>query len=284
MRFLFVNKIDSIKGNEIFGSRTFGNDYVMQYEGPNGTQQIPPGLISEGVGQLVSWLAIERNNFTGRPVFLFADHIEIHAPVLPGSKVDMRGEIKEMDGETLVFSGEAHVDGKLVHKIQSSSGYFMPLQDMEDPNVTKQRFADLTGAGMQLIDDCAAYDWSSLAGTVAHQEEGKSIVISKTMSPKEPFYADHFPRFPVTPIVMINEMIGQATNKMIGPSAKSLMAKRVSDVKIKNFLKPDESCKISVKLIERGIIEGKDTIQTIAEIEKEGRKILRGRYIYEIGG
>jgi 3-hydroxymyristoyl/3-hydroxydecanoyl-(acyl carrier protein) dehydratase len=277
MRFLFVDKIKEYNDSKIVGSKHFSADSALRYR----NQQIAPGVISEAIGQLASWLAISRLNFASRPVFLFADRIQAHAPLAAGSNVELKAEITEMDEQTLVFRGEAFADGILVHTIHTSSGYFMPLQDLEDPLITRQRFAQLCGSGLDLDGQSGSFNFGSLVDRVVSNDE-RSIVCVKTMSKDEPFYADHFPRFPVTPIVMINEMIGEATRRLVSQifGEAELQIAEVSDVKIKNFLKPGETAEIKVQLIESMKVDGREGIQTVAELFKEGKRVLRGRYHY----
>lgn len=284
MRFLFVDKITQIAGDSIAGQKHFGPDEPLRYRPLAGEAEVAPGALSEAIGQLASWLCIQRNDFTGRPVFLFADQIKIHGPVKAGATVDLHAEIHELNSETLRFSGTAKVDGVLKVEIQNCSGYFMPLGDLEDPEVSKQRFNAMTSGGLKLdgaSGDPFAFD--SLAGETLTLLPRQSIRTLKVFAANEPFYKDHFPRFPVTPIVMLNEMIGTATARMLQLSgSKRLMPRALSGIKIRSFVKPCEPVEIAIKLVgERQ--EGAETyVETTAELIKEGKKILRGSYHYVV--
>ena len=283
MRFLFVDKIDEKTDTYIKGRKSFPIDDPMQYKSRNGEMQVAPGVVSEAIGQLVSWLCIEKNNFSGRPVFLFADTIEVLKPIKPGCEVIIEGTIDDLQDDTFVFSGKGYVDGECVHSITRCSGYFMPLGDLEDPEVTRDRFNHLVGEGLVLEDDGQAYDFESLVDEVVAIEPGKSITTKKQMKMDEPFYKDHFPRFPVTPIVMINEMIGRATTRLLEEEGgKFVFPHKVEGVKIKNFVKPGETCEVSVSIKDRTSVDDHEVIQMIAEIKKEGKRILRGKYSYRV--
>jgi 3-hydroxyacyl-[acyl-carrier-protein] dehydratase len=284
MRFLFVDKITDIAGDCIKGTRHFASDAPMQYSNAKGEAQIAPGVVSEAIGQLVSWLCIDRGGYTGRPVFLFADQIEICGIVTPGSTVDLVANIESIDDETFVFSGEASVDGRVVHKVKNISGYFMPLAEMEDPEITKQRYADLTNGGLKLEGDKGIFDFDKLIDeTVEHPSDDK-IVCVKTMNPDEKFYKDHFPRFPVTPIVMINEMIGQAAACLLCPNdPRALIPISVDGIKIRNFVKPGEQVTTEITVKSRKELpNGNTALATVAQVTKDGKTILRGKYIYEL--
>ncbi len=285
MRFLFVDQITRIDGAAIKGRTAFPPDHAMQYAGPQGQPQIAPGIISEAIGQLVSWLEIRNNDFTGRPVFLFADRIEILGTVRPGSTVELEGTIERSDADSFVFSGAAYVGGSVVHRVQSCSGYNMPLAKMEDPEIARQRFAALTNGGLTLDDDRLKFDFDLLSSSDIRIEPGKSACMRLALPASAGFYRDHFPRFPVTPIVIINEMIGLATSKCLDTHGRILLPRQVSAVKIKSFLAPEEICEVSVQITETlapsAACPG-GGVSAIAEISKNGKKILRGRYQYEI--
>ena len=284
MRFLFVDRITEITENEIRGLKFFGDTESLRY-GPEVSGEIAPGVISEAIGQLASWHAINRNEFTARPVFLFADRIEILKPVFPSSQVELCARIDSMDKETMVFSGEAYVDGNIVHRVSNINGFFMPLAKLEDPHVTRTRFNQLITRGMNLTEDVGVFEFESLVDEVDELKTGTEIIARKYMAADEPFYMDHFPRYPVTPIVMINEMIGQATQKMMGPREDNILRpKVVKSIKIKDFVRPEEGCEIRVKLKGRRTEGDYEIIETMAEITKEGKRILRGSYEYSVGG
>ena len=109
----------------------------------------------------------------------------------------------------------------------------------------------------------------------------ENVITQKVFSNNEPFYPDHFPRFPVTPIVVINEMIGEATAIMMGPAPGERATLRpiaVQDLKIKSFIRPGDQAQVTIRKIE--MIGAQ--FETIAEITVNGRRILRGRYRYEL--
>jgi len=290
MRFLFVDRIDALSESAIQGYKYFGPDEPLQYplhsafDGVAGNQ-VAPGVVSEAIGQLASWHALKKNGFSGRPVFLFADKITVEHPVAPGTGVHLKAEIHQLDAETMVFSGSALVDGRIVQAVSNCSGYFMPLDQLEDPAITRERFSSLVAGGLLLDAGVTSrYPFEDLCEEILGQEGSSSIVVRRTMRHDEPFYRDHFPRFPVTPIVMLNELIGAAAKALVGDKNVRLFPRTVSDVKIKSFVKPGETCIVRVKSQETtGDPSGARLLHTIAEIEKDGKRILRGRYSYEIG-
>lgn len=284
MRFLFVEKISDITADAITGSKSFGIDEPLRYRPLAGESEIAPGALSEAIGQLASWLCIQKNDFTSRPVFLFADKIKIHAAVAAGSTVDLHAEILQMDAETFRFNGTASVAGELKVEIKECSGYFMPLAELEDPEVSKQRFQAMTSGGLKLDGVSGQpFAFDGLAGETLALVPRQSIRTLKTFSADEAFYKDHFPRFPVTPIVMLNEMIGAATTRMLQLSgAKRLSSRELSGIKIRSFVKAGEPVEISIKLVGERQDGDLTYVETTAELIKEGKKILRGSYHYVV--
>ncbi len=284
MRFLFVEKISHLSAESISGSKHFGIDEPLRYRPLAGESDIAPGALSEAIGQLASWLCIQKNAFTARPVFLFADQIKIHGAVAAGSTVDLHADIQQMDQETFRFSGTASVAGEPKVQIKNCSGYFMPLAELEDPEVAKQRFQAMTAGGLKLDGVSGRpFGFDGLAGETLTLIPRQAIRTLKSFSANEPFYKDHFPRFPVTPIVMLNEMIGTATTCMLQLSgAKRLSPRELSGIKIRSFVKAGEPVEISIKLVDERQEGDLTYVETTAELIKEGKKILRGSYHYVV--
>lgn len=282
MRFLFVDQVSDRTETQVVGRRLFAADDPMQYRPLRGDPVVAPGAVSEAIGQLVSWLCLENNKFTARPVFLFADQINVRGMAPVGAVVELMAEIHEMDAESFRFSGAARVKGEVVQTIKDCSGYFMPLGELEDPEQTRERFKALTGGGLT-YDGLSGdpYAFASLAGSTMELEKDVSIRTEKCFDPGEKFYADHFPRFPVTPIVMLNEMIGAATSRMVNADGRRrLLPRQIKGIKIRSFVKPGERVEVAVRRAPAEAEGG--LVATHAEIHKDGRPILRGSYTYEI--
>jgi 3-hydroxymyristoyl/3-hydroxydecanoyl-(acyl carrier protein) dehydratase len=278
MRFLFVSKIHNIDGTRITGQVEFsaGEPWRREREDAN---EISTSVVSEAIGQLVSWMALRDNDFTGRPVFLFATQINLPGRVMAPAVVDLEAWITDRSEESFIFSGTAKIGGETVVEIKDCGGYFMPLRELEDPSVTRERFAELSTKGIPANPATNPFQFTGLIDEVQELQTGTSITAIKVMSPGEPFYPDHFPRFPVTPIVVINEMIAEATSRMISlPGADDVRIEpiAVSDLKIKSFIRPGDKAVVLIKKTE----SHHDQIETIAEITVNQKRILRGRYRY----
>ena len=55
MRFLFVSSIHEIDGNKIRGNVNFSAQEPWRRDGAGGSLQISTSVVSEAIGQLVSW-------------------------------------------------------------------------------------------------------------------------------------------------------------------------------------------------------------------------------------
>ncbi len=281
MRFLFVSKIHDIVNNRVTGQVSFSKGEAWRRERA-GACEISTSVVSEAIGQLVSWMALKDNQFTGRPVFLFATEINLSGRVQAPATVELEATITDRIDDSFIFSGRAQVNGQTIVEIKDCGGYFMTLSELEDPAITAQRFQDLTTKGLPANPPSAAFNFLTLIDEIQDLVVGQSIVARKVMDANEPFYPDHFPRFPVTPIVVINEMICEATRRMISEKdpSKQLTIEpiSVSDLKIKSFIKPGDTAIVSVKKIE----SHDSQIETIAEISVNTKRILRGRYRYAL--
>jgi len=282
MRFLFVDKITDLRGDAIRGLRVYPADEPLVHRTPGHLAAVAPGAVSEAIGQLASWLCLERNRFAARPIFLFADAIRVRGAVRPGDEVELRAEIRAMDVDNFRFDGEARVGGRLVQEIEACSGHFMPLAELEDPALTCARFAALIGGGLVLDGPGGApYPFAALAGETLALVAGRSVRARKEFSADEPFYGDHFPRFPVTPIVMLNEMIGATTTRLLG-GEKSIQIRAIHGIKIRSFVRPGETVETVVTVTGERRDGGRSFLETTAQVLKDQKVILRGNYLYEI--
>jgi 3-hydroxyacyl-[acyl-carrier-protein] dehydratase len=279
MRFLFVSRIQDITGEKIKGQVDFSAGEPWRRITSENKTEISTSVVSEAVGQLVSWMALRDNKFTGRPVFLFASQIDLSGIIHAPGTVDLEAWISNRSEDSFIFSGTAKVDGKTVVEIKECGGYFMPLAELEDPTVTSKRFETLSTGGLPANPAGEAFNFAGLVDQVMEIDPGKSIKTAKVMKTTEPFYADHFPRFPVTPIVVINEMIAEATRCMMTKdSAKPAIIHpiAVQDLKIKSFIRPGDTAIIQSKVTETNGNE----FETVSEILVNEKRILRGRYRY----
>jgi 3-hydroxyacyl-[acyl-carrier-protein] dehydratase len=85
---------------------------------------------------------------------------------------------------------------------------------------------------------------------------GERVVCRKTFADNEPFYAGHYPGFPITPGVLLCEAAMQAgavlLSQYLQPGQQGVpVATRMNDVRFKRMVKPGETIEIEVDLTER---------------------------------
>jgi 3-hydroxymyristoyl/3-hydroxydecanoyl-(acyl carrier protein) dehydratase len=271
MAFYFVDQVQNCADSQISGSVNFGVSDRYRVEKNGKVKHIAPGVVSEAMGQLVSWLVLKDGKFTGRPVFMFAEKIRIHAMVQAGTRVELRGHISQLDQQSLCFSAEAKVDGKVVQEIENCNGYIMDLGELEDPILAQEQFSALISRGMpDHRSSSQSFDTKDFVSGI--RIEGPKVISAECRIPREAdFYKEHFPRKPVTPIVVLNELIGSIAELQLDCSLEPRM---VEDIKIRSFVEPNEEFTVQCQTV---ATEG-ESVAVNAIILKGGKRILTGRY------
>lgn len=278
MTFLFVDDITSITSDSIRGGFGLDLSVPFRHRRESGEEIIAPGVICEAIGQLVSWRLLESNGFTGRPVFLFADRIVQHCNVKVGARLELTARLHHADLVAARFSGVASVNGVPVHEVEDCVFSFMPLGDLEDPEVCRKRFAVLTNGGWERRSRRAApFSWSDLHGETLELDPGRTIYRRLRLDPDFEFYADHFPRFPVTPAVILNEAAGQAAMAMVsGRETRGI--KSITGCKIRDFVRPGDTIDIKVRRVAEAGERLGDPLLAQVEIFKGERRIMHARW------
>ena len=87
-------------------------------------------------------------------------------------------------------------------------------------------------------------------------EVGKRALGTKSFSPDERFFEDHFPGFPVVPGVLLLEAMAQLAGKLIGYSVRLErgdwpfpILSMMRSVKFRRFVKPSEQVQLEAKLV-----------------------------------
>ncbi len=95
-----------------------------------------------------------------------------------------------------------------------------------------------------------------LVDRVSHVEEGKCIKGHKNVSINEPFFAGHFPGYPIMPGVLMIEGMAQLagiliymTNKEVPGSEPKFVLAGVDDVRFKKMVMPGDQLMYEVEII-----------------------------------
>ncbi|HEX7516411.1 MAG TPA: hotdog domain-containing protein [Chthoniobacterales bacterium] len=242
--FSFVDRIASIEeGVRIRGS----------YHIPSTIDSFPPMLVAEAIGQLAAWAAMNVVNFERRPVGGIVGSIDFLAPVRPGRTLELSAELQSVDAEAVVYDGTAHVDGIPVIRIQHCLGPMVPAGDFDDPNMLRNRFAILSGAG---VAPGAFGGLPPLSFERIDGETGQRARAAFRVPASAAFFAAHFPRRPVFPgtlLLHINLELGALFAAEIPTPQNGFewTVRTALDVKLREFIPPGETVELQVHLKKR---------------------------------
>jgi 3-hydroxyacyl-[acyl-carrier-protein] dehydratase len=82
------------------------------------------------------------------------------------------------------------------------------------------------------------------------------IVCTKVFSGREDFFAGHYPDFPIVPGVLLCEAAMQSgaillSGHLVGLEGRVPVATRMNDVRFKRMVRPGETIRMEVELVER---------------------------------
>ena len=94
-----------------------------------------------------------------------------------------------------------------------------------------------------------------LVDEIIEQNESR-IVCTKTFSGSEDFFAGHYPNFPLVPGVLLCEAAMQCgaillSRHLAHADGKAPVATRMNDVRFKRIVRPGETIRMEVELVER---------------------------------
>jgi 3-hydroxymyristoyl/3-hydroxydecanoyl-(acyl carrier protein) dehydratase len=262
--FSFVDRISSLEqGGRVRGS----------YAIPSGIGAFPASLVAEAVGQLAAWAAMSALDFKCRPVAGLAASIDLLSPVRPGQVIELAASLETLDAEAVAYDGTAQVDGMPVIRLRHCVGPMMPIEEFDDPQSLRERFALLRGAG---ATPGAFRGVPSLALVHAGGEDGQSLRATLHVPGQAAFFADHFPRRPVLPgTLLMNsnlELVAKLAANLPAPLAgPGWVLKGLSDVKLRAFTPPGETLAVEARLIQLSTTAATVNVETRA-----GKRIICG--------
>ncbi len=121
----------------------------------------------------------------------------------------------------------------------------------------------------------------SLVDRITELSEGKHVTAVKSLTMAEEYLADHFPRFPVMPGVMMLEAMFQASAWLVRKSedfAHSVVVLRESrNVKFSSFVEPGQMLTVKAAIIR----QSEETTTLKAEATVEGKTAVTARLVLE---
>jgi 3-hydroxymyristoyl/3-hydroxydecanoyl-(acyl carrier protein) dehydratase len=259
--FSFVDQITSLKD----GVSIFGN-----YNIPPAVSSFPATLVAEAVGQLAAWAAMAAVDFSHRPVAGIAGRIEFLRPVSPGQRSELAVELESVDIETVGYHGTAHIDGTPVIRLLDCVGPMLPVNDFDEPDLVRARFNLLRSCGATpgAFEGLPPLVLDRINGDLA---ESTSAVLQ--VPADAPFFADHFPRRPVLPGVLLMHASVQTAAMLAGEVGSEnggrWLLQTISNMKLRSFISPG----VALRLEARRTGYSESSLIVVVESRLNGRLI-----------
>jgi 3-hydroxymyristoyl/3-hydroxydecanoyl-(acyl carrier protein) dehydratase len=242
--FSFVDRITSVQA---------GREVAGLYAVPGGLESFPASLAAEAVGQLAAWSAMAALDFRSRPVAGLAAAIELLGPVRPGQVLQLAAQLESVDEEAVSYGGTASVGGVTVIRLSHCVGPMMKVEEFDDPQAVRARFALLCGPG---AEPGAFGGLPALAPQRTNGETGQAVCATLEVPASGAFFADHFPRRPVFPGTLLMhsnlELAAALAAERTGPGGAGRWALReIANVKLRAFTPPGERLEIRAEVAEQ---------------------------------
>ena len=110
--------------------------------------------------------AMSAVNFEMRPVAGIAGKIELLGSAKPGETLELQADLESVDKEAVVYDGAALVNGIPILRLEHCVGPMLPMEQFEDPQVARDRFALLCerGAEPSVFSGVPAISGTRIAG------------------------------------------------------------------------------------------------------------------------
>jgi len=240
--FSFVDRITSANG---------GNKIRGCYTIPSGLKDFPSSLAGEAVGQLAAWAAMAAGNFENRPVAGLAGSIEMLETPSAGQVLELAADLEHVDAESVQYRGAAHLNGKVVIRLEDCVGPMVTVADFDDPNSLRNRYKLLCGNG---AEPGAFPGLPPLKFERTEGQRGQSISAVFQVPAAAPLFADHFPRRPVFPgslLMHLKIQLGAALASELPPPDKGKWTvDRIQDMKLRSWIPPGAVLRLDAKLKE----------------------------------
>lgn len=287
MRFLFVDRILELeKGKYATGIKnvSFSDEYLVNIV-PN-FPSLPRSLTVESIAQLISWLVIFSKDFSVKPIAVMTDNIKISGDAIPGDQMFIKVAIKSIHENEALCDGTIEVDGKIITELNHGVCAFIPMKELEDVSVVKDRAFSLAGKRslLEFLDNSEQslkktekfnndnHFKLNLVDKILDIEIGKHIQGVKNLTMTEDFIVDHFPKRHVMPGTMIIESLIQLSEKLLIETVKAktgrnirVLIKESRKIKFRQYVKPGDQMLLDVNLINlqdnTAIIKGKVTVR-----------------------
>jgi 3-hydroxymyristoyl/3-hydroxydecanoyl-(acyl carrier protein) dehydratase len=239
--FSFVDRITRREAGRVEG----------HYTVPLGSH-FPASLMAEAVGQLAAWSSMAQLDFAFRPVAGLAHSVHYHQLPYAGCMLQLQADIERCDAEAVAYSGKAFIDGRLALELVDSLGPMLPMEEFDAPEAVRGNFHTLLGGGAP-AHRFGGVPLPELHDLQAEAGERLGATLRVPEATDAPYFADHFPRRPVFPGTLLMDALALLSVQLVQQSAPlagaaELVARKVSQVKIRSFTAPGAQLQLEVVL------------------------------------
>jgi len=235
---------------------TLLNDKVRirgRYSIPAGLSAFPASLAAEAVGQLAAWAAMAATNFRRRPIAGIGGAVEYLSSPRPGQVLDLSADLESLDDDAVSYDGVAFIDGLPIIRLKQCVGPMVAVEEFDDPEHLRDRFAILCGAG---VAPGGFGGLPSMPVVRAKDSSADSRRATLQVPVAADFFADHFPRravFPGSLLMHVNlELAAELADELPLPTVGGRWRLRaVHDIKLRAFVPPGDLLETQLRLAEQ---------------------------------
>jgi 3-hydroxymyristoyl/3-hydroxydecanoyl-(acyl carrier protein) dehydratase len=255
--FHFVDQILELDpGRHALGVKhvTPGDTFVRPTAG--GVPALLSCIIGEALGQLGAWNVMAANGFSVRPVAGVVGEVVITGEAAVGDSVLLDTTIDSLTDDAVFYHAIASVDGAEVLRLENTLGPLLPMEEFNDPEELRERFARIYCPGAPAetsrIDRDPAVRFDVSFDEILSLESGKEATAVRRVSGREAFLVDHFPKKPVLPLSLLLESLLQLGQKLlVEDGGAGFVPTGARKVKMTRFVEPGSSLVAKIRVVER---------------------------------
>ena len=178
--------------------------------------------------------------------------LELFPEPRAGQVLELAADLESVEADSVEYNGTAHVDGRLVMRLQDCVGPMLRLADFDDPQALRNRFEELcqSTAGLKGSPELPQLTLERTGG-----DPGQHISATFQVPFEAPLFADHFPRrhvFPGSLLMHLNLQLATTLAREIDPPPGSQwVAGTVLAMKLRSFIPPGAVLRFEARLKQR---------------------------------